>query len=309
MTAGWVAAGVRGRGLLRRRLGRDGARRLASMPSLGAALGGLAETPYGRELRADDEVADAQHAISATALWHLRVLAGWGPPLGVGPLRLVAGGFEVADVTGRVLELSGGRARRPYVLGSLATAWPALSAARSASELRDALGSSPWGDPGSEELAAIRIALQLAWARRVFDGVPDAAAWAVAGAALLVGRVVVAGGEATLATGAARDATHLLGPHWRGAASVEDLVRHVPPAAARALDGVQSGRDLWRAEARWWRSVEAEAEGMVARPRPDASTTVGVAALLMADAWRVRAAIGLAGRGGPDPAEVFGDAA
>lgn len=309
MSAGWVAAGVRGRGLLRRRIGPDDAVQLAARPSLDAALSALAETPYGREVTAGQDLAAAQHAVSATALWHVRVLAGWGPPLGSGPLRVVAGGYEIADVTGRLLELSGGQARDAYALGSLATAWPALSSARSISELRAALGSSPWGDPGSEELPAIRVALQLAWARRILDGAPGAANWAIAGSALLVARLLATGALSTLGVTASRDATHVLGRDWRRAHSVEELARCVPPAASRALNGVRSSADLWHAEMRWWATVEAEAGVLVAHPRADDSTGVGVAALLIADAWRVRAALTLAARGGGDLTEVLREVA
>jgi hypothetical protein len=309
MSTGWVAAGVRGRGLLRRRLGPEGVMQVATAPSLHDALGVLAETSYGREVRTGQDLATAQHGVSATALWHLRVLAGWGPPLGAGPLRLMAGGYEISDVTGRLLELAGAPTRPPYALGSLATAWPALAATRSAPEMRAALRASPWGDPGSDELAVIRVALQLAWARRIVDGVPGATDWAIAGAALLVGRVLAAGADTAFGQTAWRDATHVLGPDWQKASDVDELAEHVPPAAAKALEDVASPDDLWRAEARWWGRVETEAALLAARPRPDPTTGVGVAALLIADAWRVRAALGLAGRGGRVPAEVLGDVA
>ncbi len=306
MTAGWVAAGVRGRALLRRRLGPDGAARLAASPSLATGLAQLAPTSYSHDVKPGQDVAAAQHAVSATALWHLRVLAGWGPPLGAGPLRVLGGGYEIANVTGRLLELSGGSVRSPYVLGSLATAWPAVAAARSSSELRTALGSSPWGDPGSAELPDVRVALQLAWARRVFDGVPGAADWAVAGAALLIARLIVTGAEASLGATAKRDATHLLGTDWPRATTVEELAGLVPRAAQRALVPASSSGDLWRAETYWWSVVETAATSLAERPRPDASAGVGVATLLAADAWRVRAAIACAARGGGDLAEVLG---
>jgi len=57
MTVGWVAAAVRGRGMARRRLGRDGVRRLAASESLAVALATLASTPYGREVRPDMDLA------------------------------------------------------------------------------------------------------------------------------------------------------------------------------------------------------------------------------------------------------------
>lgn len=309
MSAGWTAAGVRGRGLLRRRLGGVGARQLATSPSLSAALDVLERTPYGREISQGQDLAAAQHAVSAVVLWHLRILAGWDPPLGAGPLRVLGSGFEIANVTGHILGLSGEPARAPYALGSLATAWPAVSAARTPAEVRAALRSSAWGDPGSEHLPAIRLALQLAWARRVFDGAPGAGDWASAGAALLVARVLAAGAEVSLGPVAVRDASHLLGPNWQRATSLADLGRHLPRVAARALEGVENREQLWRAEVRWWATVEAAATALALRPRPDASAGVGVAALLAADAWRIRAALALAGHGGADLAEVLHDVA
>ena len=192
MSAGWVAAGVRARGLARRRLGRDGARALAASDSLAAALGTLANTPYGREVKTEMDLASAEHAVFATLLWHMRILAGWGPPLGSGPLRLLATGFEVANVTGRLARIGGQNAASPYALGSMATAWPAISEARTPTEVRAALASSSWGDPGGEDLATVRLALPLGWARRVLDGVPGAADWAISGSALVLCRVLMA---------------------------------------------------------------------------------------------------------------------
>jgi hypothetical protein len=47
------------------------------------------------------DLAAAQHAVSATMLWHLRVLAGWVPPYASGPLRVLAAGFEIAGCAPR----------------------------------------------------------------------------------------------------------------------------------------------------------------------------------------------------------------
>jgi hypothetical protein len=305
VSAGWVAATVRGRGLARRRLGEDGARHLARSASLPSALAALGTTPYGRGLRTDMDLATAQHTVSAAVLWHLRVLAGWGPPLGAGPLRLVAAGFEIANVSGQLARLSGQPAQAPYALGSMATAWPAVSRARTPAEVRAALRASGWGDPGSDDPAAVRLAMQLAWARRVFDDVPGGAEAAIGGAALVVARVLAAGARATLSPSAHRDATHLLGPQWHEAVSPEDLTRHVSRRATQALRGVEHAEDLWHAEMRWWSAVEATGATLVARSEAGAAAGVGVAALLAADAWRVRAALALAAGGGGDLAEVL----
>lgn len=61
------------------------------LPSLEVALAALADTPYGHELHPGQPLAEAQRAVTATLLWHLRVLAGWLPREGPGMLRLLAG--------------------------------------------------------------------------------------------------------------------------------------------------------------------------------------------------------------------------
>jgi len=305
MSAGWVAATVRGRGLARRRLGEEGAKHLARSGSLPAALAALGTTSYGPAVRADMDLVTAQRAVSATVLWHLRVLAGWGPPLGAGPLRALAAGFEIANVSGHLARLAGEPAPAPYALGSMATVWPAVSHARSVADVRLALRRSGWGDPGSDDPAAVRLAMQLAWARRVHDEVPGAADAAIGGGALVVARVLAAGARATLGPSARRDATRLLGPDWETAASPEDLARHVPKRAGAALDGVAGDTSLWQAERRWWAAVESTGAALAAGFAAGAAAGVGVAALLAADAWRVRAALTIAAAGGGDLVEVL----
>lgn len=309
MSAGWVAAGVRGRGLLRRRLGRDGAVRLASLPSLGVALAELEDSPYRREIRPGMDLASAQWAVSATVVWHLRVLAGWGPPLAAGPLRVLASAYEIANITGHVARITGQPAPPAYDLGSLGTAWQTVSRSGSPAEVRAALRSCPWGDPGSEELPAMRLSLELAWARRAFDEAPGASDWAVATAAMVIARVITAGARGSLTPGAIRDATHLLGPRWHTADSMQVLTEALPRAAAKALAGVVDPDDLWRAETRLCSTIDNAGAALVARARPDAATGAGVAAQLEADARRVRAALALAACGGGNLAEVLDELA
>ena len=72
------------------------------------------------------------------------------------------------------------------------------------------------------------------------------------------------------------------------------------------LAGVRDPVDLWRAEAGWWRRVEDDAFGLRRRAAFGRATVVGAAALLAVDAWRVRAALEVAARGGYGPAmEAF----
>jgi hypothetical protein len=130
VSAGWVAGSVRARALAQRRLGAGAARTLAASSSLEVALAALAASPYRQEVRPGQRLAEAQRAVAATLLWHLRVLAGWLPREGADMLRLLAGWFEVANVDELLHRLAGGEAEEPFRLGALATAWPRLAPAR-----------------------------------------------------------------------------------------------------------------------------------------------------------------------------------
>lgn len=309
MSAGWVAASTRGKTLLRRRLGQDAALRLAALPSLSAAIEQLASGPYGRAVKPAMSLAEAQRAVSSTTLWHLRILAGWGPPFGTDSLRAIAGRFEIANISGRLAEFAGQPVPAPFEMGTLATAWPAVARSASVPEVRSSLRSSPWGDPGSDDAAAIRVALELAWARRLTDSALGMGELAAGWAALVIARVIAAGAAEAISPAAARDATRVLGRRWSDRSSLEDLCEGLPRATAGALAGIGGPEDLWRAEFRWWSSVEATGASLVARPRPNASTGVGVAAQLTADSWRVRAALSAAAHGGRDLREEFGGVA
>ena len=110
MSTAWVAGGVRGRSLIRRRLGRTGARAVATSPSLELAIHQLVRSPYVHDVRVGQSLAEAQRAVSATALWHIRVLAGWLPRGGAEVVRTLAGGWEIANVA---LVLASMRAAAP----------------------------------------------------------------------------------------------------------------------------------------------------------------------------------------------------
>ncbi len=246
------------------------------------------------------DLASAQHAVSATVLWHLRVLAGWGPPLGARPLRVLAAGFELSNIVGKLATLRGETATRPYALGSLALSSTAILAARTAAEVRSDLRSSPWGDPGSDDPAVIRLALQLAWARLVLEGAPEAGDWATSDAALVLARVLAVGALSSLSPSARRDACRVLGPNWQRATALSELPQHLPRVAARVLRGAEAPEDLWRAEVSRWAFVESSATALAARTPPDAACAIGVAGLLATDAFRARAALALAANGGGD---------
>jgi hypothetical protein len=133
---------VRATALARRRLGRDGVRRVADCVTVPEAIDALAGTPYRLNVRSGQTLAEAEREVAATALWHLRILAGWLPRSGVTELRLLAGWFEIANVDERLREFGGQRAEAPFRLGALATAWPQLAATTGVQRLRAALAAS-----------------------------------------------------------------------------------------------------------------------------------------------------------------------
>ena len=183
--------------MARRRYGGAATASLASCGSLAQALDRLATTPYGHEVRPDMSLAEAQHAVAATTLWHLRVLGGWVPAEGVQLLRLLAAGFEIAntDVLLRSYRAPDeqGDGGTFFRLGALATAWPRLEHAGSATALRTLLAESPWGDPGEDSPWAMGIGMRLAWAHRAARFLPSR--WVLGATALMVAREQFAAGH------------------------------------------------------------------------------------------------------------------
>jgi hypothetical protein len=289
VSAGWVAGSVRGRLLLGRRLGQDGARSLASAPSLEAALSQLAGTAYARAATPGAGLEEAERAVAASTLFALRVLAGWLPRGAIEVVRSLAAWFELANIEDRLAYLLGGDLLPPYELGALTAAWPRVALAQTPAELRLALGSSVWGDPGREDVGQIHLALRLAWARRVVAVAPEAGPWAAAAVALLRARAAAAG--------------LLVGPvRLPGRDPLPPLERRLVSAPRAAAE------QLWRAELDWWRSVAADAEWLARGAREGRGVIVGTVALLGLDAVRVRAALGVAARGGTPAAREALDA-
>lgn len=303
MTGAWVAGGVRASALLRRRLGRIGVRALAAQPSLDDAIRTLADGPYGHGVRVGMSLAEAEHGVASALLWQLRVLAGWQPPTGADVVRLLAGWYEVANVVEHVRELTGEAAAPPFRLGSLATAWSRLEPTRSLEQLRAGLAGSAWGDPGAATPAAIAVGLQAGWARRVAGSIPEASSWASGGLALLVARELFVAGR-PLTSPVSRHANGLLGPHPLEAATLLAYVERLPTEARWALSGTETPTQLWRAEAAWANRVERDGLAMLRGSAFDRARVVGCVAALAVDAWRVRAALQIAARGG-HPSEVF----
>jgi hypothetical protein len=300
MSTAWVAGTVRARAFGRRRLGRAGARALAAEPSLADAVAVLAATPYAHDVEVGGSLAEAQHAVAASLLWNVRVLGGWLPREGADSMRALAGWFEIANVDELVRGLSGAPAEPAYRLGTLATAWPQLAAAGSLSDLRSTLASSAWGDPGGESAWDVQLAMRLAWADRVAASAPPAATWAAAGAALLVARETFGRGRRlpeSLHTLAGR----LLGVDAVAASGLAELAATLPPGLRWALAGVTETGDLWAAETRFWHRVEDDAFRLARTWQFGLGPVVGAVALMAVDAWRVRAALELASRGGAGP--------
>ncbi|HEX6501084.1 MAG TPA: hypothetical protein VF054_18950 [Micromonosporaceae bacterium] len=299
MSARWVAGCVRARALARRRIGAAAARDLAASPDLDTAVQALRASPYGARLPARPTLAHAERGLADTLLWHARVLAGWLPTDGVVALRLLAGWFEIANIDEHVHLLGrepGTPAPAPFALGALATAWPRLAATTSPGDLRTALRGSAWGDLGDNG-HDIHLTACLTWAVRVAAGVAPAAAWARGGAAVLVAREVYLAGRRLPAV-AVPLADRLFGPGWASAGDLTDFIARVHRDACWPLRTVTTPGDLWRAETAWWARVQADGTALLTGSGFGPQPPIGAVAVLAADAWRVRAALESAARGG-----------
>jgi hypothetical protein len=290
--------------MLARRIGGEQARRLAEAATLDDALGELSGSAYGRFVRPGMDLARAQRAIAETALWHVRVLAGWSPPGAIEAIRALTAWFELANIEDHLAYLAGGDAPAPFALGGLATAWERVAETRTAAEARAALAASPWGDPGSDDLVDVLLALRVAWARRLLDSLDEVSEWVPGAMALLVARDLFLAGRAPEELLARRPPG--VGLAWAQAGSLRSLRDALPPQAAWALDGVEEPEDLWCAELAWWRRVERDAEALAHAPLMGQPWVVGSVVLLGVDAWRTAGALESAARGATDEVlEVF----
>jgi hypothetical protein len=302
VSAGWVAGSVRGRLLTRRRLGSAGAREVAAAGAADAAVARLAASPYGREVRVGMRPEAARRAVASVCVWHLRVLAGWLPPRSGDVVRVFAARFELANVADRLVAVRGHRVPEPYALGALDTAWSRVAAASTPPQVQAALAASGWGDPGTAELPDALVPLEARWASWLGAAAPGAADWASAASALVVARRVAAGRPVPAAARA--DLGHELGRAWESAPDLAGLIRACPRRVDWLFDGIEGAADLWRAEGRFWQRVESDAAGALRAGRVGPRVAAGVAATLVADAWRAQAALEAAGWG-PRGVEAF----
>ncbi|MFJ8601692.1 hypothetical protein ACIREM_23845 [Streptomyces shenzhenensis] len=305
MSAGWVAGAVRAKALVSRSPGTEVVREIAESATLVDARRCLASTPYARNVRTADGLLEVQRAVTAGLLWHLRVLAGWLPRGGARLLVPLAAGFEIANVAHRFAGPEDRRtaAPEPYRLGALETAWRRLERAGTPAQLRAALTASPWGDPGGDTPWALLTGMRMAAARRTAAAVPPARRWAQGRAALLAARELFLYGR-SLPEPVRRDAARLLGARAAAAASYPEFRDRLPAAARRVLTEAAEPDGLWRAEARWWRTVHSDGTAMLRDGQNGPRVVVGAVAVLSVDAWQVRAALESAARGGR-PGEVF----
>ncbi|WP_461170675.1 hypothetical protein [Arthrobacter sp. Z1-15] len=319
--------------------------------------------PHGREFQPVQTLSEAHRATRRTVLWQLRVLAGWLPAGGTRLVRAAAAAFEVDNILALDLHLrrehagrenaagaatgltagasagtgagtstgtsTGAETFRAFDLGGLATAWPRLQATATEEELRSALASSPWGDPGTE--TALPDILTAVWLRRLTAEAAAVRPWAAGAAALIAARTVVVD-RAAPAPRLVTLLRPLLGTAWTGTgypapgnpaprgpagtapantpepagpagpagsdsaassdtAALETLRSTLPPAAAQALDGVERPAGLWRAEAALAARIESDGFSLLRAGLPGPDVVLGAMAVLAADAWRVRAAL------------------
>ncbi len=299
MRAAWVAGAIRGEALARRGLGARALQELADQPSLPAALHLLGESTYGHRLQADMDLEAAQRAVADTALWHLRVLAGWLPPAGVGLVRAFSGWFEVQNLEALAVALASGR-RRPqhtYTLGALATVWSRAAEVSSLEGLRALLAHSEWGDPGGTALPDILLGLRLAWARSFLRALPERSGWGLGTLAVSVAAARFL--AVTPARLSGWKEVPELGRGWSDAPDVAAFVRRLPGDARWPFAGVADAGELWQAERGWWLRVGADAAELLHGTFPGRSVVVGAAATLLTDSWGVRTALAVASRGRP----------
>jgi len=307
MSAGWVAGSVRARALARRRVGPEAARQLAACVSLSDALRLLTATRYGANIRPHQTLAAAQREVAGAVLWDLRVLAGWLPRDGVRLLRALGAWFEVANVDELLQGIAGLPAEAEFELGALATAWPRLRQAADNGQLRAALAASAWRDPGGQSTYAVRMGIRARWAERAAALGDPVRTWAAGAVTLLVAGQRFAAGRG-LDADVMGAALNLIGSPAARADTLGEMADELSARAKWVLAGINSPADLWRAEETWLARVERDGLRLLRTSSLDSQVVLGAVAVMGCDAWRVRAALEIAARGGA-PLEAFDELA
>lgn len=302
MSAGWVAGSTRARLLLDRRIGAGEARSVARARDLEDALARLAGTAYAGAAAASPALEDAQRAVASVLLLELRLLLGWLPRGCSELVRSLGAWFELVNVEDRLAYLRGSPLLPAFELGALASAWPRAAGAASPAELREALRTSVWADPGGDDEATMLLGLRLAWARRIQAQVPEARAWVGGALALTAARGLAVGSRALRE--ARSTALRDLGDDWRDAETLGELRRSLPPRAGWVLAGAGDTLQPWELEAAWWQRVGSDAEVLARAAREGRAVVVGAVALLALDATRVAAALAAAAAASEPAREV-----
>ena len=298
MSAGWVAGTVRARALLSCAIGAAATSRLAGRSSFAAAAADLTDTAYQRFLPENATPDQAERAVEDTALWNLRVLAGWLPRPGAAVLRVVAADFEIRNIADKLRGLAGEPTAATYRLGALGTAWSRASAATSFAELRSAVSASSWGRCETDTPADLVADLRLSGAARLAALHTATRPWGTAAAALTVARQRFLIGR-PLAPATRIRATHMLGAAPVDAEDWKAFTALLPtPTAGWVMDGIGDPARLWVAEERWWARVESDARALAHAPGFGMESALGCAVVLLADARAVRGALSAAARGG-----------
>ena len=261
--------------------------------------------PTGTTCTRVQSLAEAQHAVGASLLWNMRVLAGWLPRAGADVVRLLAAGFEVANLDEHLARLHGEPADPAYSLGTLDTAWSRLSGTTTLAGAADVLGDLV--------VAAARRRHATRSSTSV-SGSPGPTPWSRGSRGGRVGRgrprpcsssarSVLEGRR--LSPPLARRASYVLGPAFVDAACGpgrrtcrrcgRTAARATPGGSSRASTGSRTSGARRRAGGT---GSSTTASRCCAGPRYDQRPVVGALAVLAVDAWRTRAALETAARGG-----------
>ncbi|MFP4634415.1 MAG: hypothetical protein ACLFRD_01020, partial [Nitriliruptoraceae bacterium] len=132
----------------------------------------------------------------------------------------------------------------------------------------------------------------LTWAYRVARDLPPASRLVAGFAALVAARDLLLGAATVPEQHGAP--LQLLGTDWRGSHDLGDLEQRLPRDAAWVLAGVVEPSELWRAEVRWWRTLEDDGHDRLRQARSGPDAVMGAFEVLLADAHRLQAALELA---------------